>query len=528
VTVPAATGGVRVAELVATLSYAADLGLGQPMEHCMRQTVIGLRLADLVGASEPDRAATYYLGLLMNSYCHADAAEQARWFGDEIAFKADAVDILEMDTAQTIAFILRRVAGHGRGTERAVRLATFPSLARTQLATFLATHSTLGAQLAARIGLAEGVRTAIGQAYEQWDGKGHPRHLRGEQICLAARMVQLSATVEVFARRRGLQAAKEMARKNRGTQYDPAIVDAFCHNAHDLLDGLDEAATWDGVLRVEPMPRRTVDGAELDAVLEAMADAVDMKSPQFAGHSRGVANLAAEAARVSGLPGSDVTTLRRAGLVHDLGRLGVSNAIWDKPGPLTETERERVHLHPYLTDRMLARVTALAASREVAARHHERLDGSGYPRGLGAASLSTLDRVLAAADAYHSMTEPRVYRTAVAGDAAARLLQVEVAAGRLDGDAANAVLTAAGQRAPARRAFPAGLTPREVDVLRLLARGHTNKEIARLLTMTPKTASNHIEHIYTKLGVGSRAAATLFATQHGLVGSFESDGVNAS
>ena len=155
-----------------------------------------------------------------------------------------------------------------------------------------------------------------------------------------------------------------------------------------------------------------VTGAELDRVLEAMADLVDLKSPYLAGHSRGVANLAAEAARLSGCSADEVTTLRRAGLVHDLGRLGVSNAIWDKPGPLTGAEFERVRMHPYLTDRMLARVTALARPREIAARHHERLDGSGYPRGLTAASLTPSDRLLAAADVYHAMTEPRPHRAA--------------------------------------------------------------------------------------------------------------------
>ena len=141
-----------------------------------------------------------------------------------------------------------------------------------------------------------------------------------------------------------------------------------------------------------------------------MADLVDLKSPFLAGHSRGVANLVGEAARVSGRGEEDVRTLRRAALIHDLGRLGVSNAIWDKAGALTEAESERVRLHPYLTDRMLARVSALGKSREIASRHHERLDGSGYPRGLTAVSLTPSDRLLAAADVYHAMTEPRPHR----------------------------------------------------------------------------------------------------------------------
>jgi HD-GYP domain-containing protein (c-di-GMP phosphodiesterase class II) len=137
---------------------------------------------------------------------------------------------------------------------------------------------------------------------------------------------------------------------------------------------------WDAVLDAEPELSRRVGGSDLDEVLEAMADLVDLKSPFLAGHSRGVANLVCEAARVSGRGDEEVRTLRRAALIHDLGRLGVSNAIWDKAGALTEAESERVRLHPYLTDRMLARVSALAKSREIASRHHERLDGSGYPR----------------------------------------------------------------------------------------------------------------------------------------------------
>jgi DNA-binding CsgD family transcriptional regulator len=201
--------------------------------------------------------------------------------------------------------------------------------------------------------------------------------------------------------------------------------------------------------------------------------------------------------------------------------MGVSNAIWDKAGPLNEVEIERVRLHPYLTERMLARVTALDSSREIASRHHERLDGSGYPKGLTASALTPSDRLLAAADAYHAMTEPRPHRPPLDGAEASWQLQQEARAGRLDGAAVNAVLSAAGQRTPMSRAWPAGLTAREVEVLGLLARGQPNKAIAHRLGVKPKTVSNHVEHIYIKLGVQSRAAATLFATQQGLLGAFE-------
>jgi HD-GYP domain-containing protein (c-di-GMP phosphodiesterase class II) len=513
--------GVRIAELVATLSYAADLGLGQPMAHCMRQTVIALRLADLAGASAEDREATYYLGMLVNSYCHADAAEQASWFGDDIAFKGEGFEVLDMSTRQAISFLVRRVGSHGTPVERARRVATLPVAFPRRLSEFLTTHSTLGSRFAAQIGLGEPLKTAVAQAYEQWDGKGVPGHLSGEQICLPARLVQVASPVEVLSRRHGVESARRVVRKQAGSELDGRLAGLFAAHADELLAGLDEAADWDAVMDAEPRLGRRVQGAELDHVLEAMADLVDLKSPYLAGHSRGVANLAASAGRGLGLDAADVTTVRRAGLLHDLGRLGVPNTIWDRQGPLREVDVERVRLHPYLTDRMLVRVPALRASREVAARHHERLDGSGYPRGLTAVSLTMPDRLLAAADAYHALTEPRPHRPAMSTLDAARVVQADVRAGRLDGDAVNAVLAAAGQRAPARREWPAGLTAREVEVLALVARGHTNREVAQRLVMSPKTVSNHVEHIYRKIDVTSRAGATLFATQHGLLGSYE-------
>ena len=506
---------------MATLSYAADLGLGQPMAHCMRQTVIALRLGELAGASDRELEATYYLGLMMNVYCHADAAEQAQWFGDDISLKGDGFETLEMSTARTISFILRRMSSHGSGVARARRLAAFPVVGMKQVAGFMTTHSMLGSQFARQIGLDDAVSVAIQQAYEQWDGKGYPRHLRGHQICLPARLVQLASPVEIFSRRKDTAAAVRIARRHRGTQFDPAAVDLFCEHAADLLDGLDQASDWDAILDTEPPLSRRVAGADLDGVLEAMADLVDLKSPYLAGHSRGVANLGGEAARVSGQPADAVSTLRRAGLIHDLGRLGLQRDL-GQARTLTHAESERVRLHPYLTDRMLARVSVLGPSREIAARHHERLDGSGYPRGLTAASLTPSDRLLAAADAYHAMTEPRPHRAPLDPDRAFRDLRAEVIAGRLDGTAVDAVLTAAGHRAPARHLQPGGLTAREVEVLGLLARGHSTKEIGRQLVVSPKTAANHVEHIYAKLGVSSRAAATLFATQHGLMGAFES------
>jgi len=210
------TDNVRIAEVMATLSYAADLGLGQPMAHCMRQTVIALRMAELVGASDRELEATYYLGLMMNVYCHADAAEQAKWFGDDISSKADVFEALDMNTARTIAFVLRLVGSHGSGVARVKRLAAFPVMGLREVLSFTTTHSRLAAQFAERISLAEGVCVAIRQGYEQWDGKGYPQHLQGEAISLPARLVQLASPVEVFSRRRGIDSARAIVRSIAG------------------------------------------------------------------------------------------------------------------------------------------------------------------------------------------------------------------------------------------------------------------------------------------------------------------------
>jgi HD-GYP domain-containing protein (c-di-GMP phosphodiesterase class II) len=510
----------RLAELVASLSFATDLGRGLPMEHSIRRARIALRLADRVGAAEDDRIATYYTGLLDGVYCHADANEQAMWFGDDIGVKADTYEA-DTESLRGMLFLLRRLGAGESGLDRMRRIAQFPFRGWPQVNRWLDTHSALQAEFATAIGLPDSVSGALRQSYERWDGKGVPQGIKGEELPLAVRIVCLADVVEVYNDRGGVEAARKVAEARSGREFDPQLAAAFCAHAAELLGGLEEAQSWADVIEAEPGLGRVVSDEELDVALGAMGDLVDMKSPHFAGHSRGVANLAAEAARIAGMSLTEQALIRRAGFVHDLGRLGVSNAIWDKPGRLATAERERVRLHPYLTDRMLAGIPALGPVRTLAARHHERLDGSGYPGGLSSAELSRAHRILAAADAYHAMTEPRPYRPELPPKAAVKELRGEARAGRLDGDAVSAVTAAAGHRAPARRERPGGLTAREVEVLSLLARGHSNKEIAKRLFVTPKTVSSHVEHIYAKLGVSSRARATHFATQHGLVGSFE-------
>jgi HD-GYP domain-containing protein (c-di-GMP phosphodiesterase class II) len=503
---------LRLAELVATLSLGTDLGLGQPMEHIVQETIIALRMGERLGIAESDRAVLFYAGLLAWVGCHTDAYEQAKWFGDDIKMKADGVLIDEPSPGWLIGHL-----GAGRPALERLRLAAaLPMAARRKSVVDLEAHWLAADGLAARLGLGDEVRQSLKETYERWDGKG-AFGAKGEEIRLASRLIILADVVAVFHRAGGLEAAVAVARERSGASLDPALADLFCENAPAFLDGLDDGSSWSAVLDMEPSLAREVPDAMVDEALEAVADFTDLKSPFTIGHSRAVADLAAEAARAYGLDEGNVGLVRRAGLVHDIGRLGVTNGVWDKRGPLSGAQQERVRLHPYLTERMLAFAPALAPLGAIAVEHHERLDGSGYPRGLSGPAISPAGRVLGAADVYHAMLELRPHRPARTAEFAAGELRREVGAGRLDGDAVDAVLRAAGHRVARRRTWPAELTSREVDVLRLIARGFSNKEIADRLIISPKTAGNHVEHIYTKIGASNRARAALFAMRHGLM-----------
>jgi HD-GYP domain-containing protein (c-di-GMP phosphodiesterase class II) len=522
---PSEPQAVRLSEPVALMSLGADLGLGQPMEHALRQCLIALRLADRLGLDEEARGTLYYVSLLAWVGCHIDAYEQAKWFGDDIRMKSD-VRHTDFGGTKVLRFMASHVGAERSGLDRARVTIAFAAGGRRDADGMIANHWYAANDLATRLGLSEKVRRPLFQTFERWDGKGLPSGTKAADNVLAARIVNLADVLEVYHRADGAQAALRVARERRGTQFDPELVDLACARGPALFEGLDAATTWDTVIGAEPALARTVQGPALDAAFEALADFADTKSPYTLGHSRGVAALAAGAAGLLGLAAAEVTHIRRAALVHDLGRLGVSNAVWDKPAGLTAAEHERVRLHPYLSERMLASAAALRPYGRTAVQHHERLDGSGYPRGVQGDALSVPGRVLAAADAYHAKLEPRPHRPALSRDDAEAWARAEVRAGRLDAPAVAAVLEAAGHAVRRRKEWPAGLTTREVEVLRLLARGVPNQQIAEQLVISRKTAGNHIEHIYTKIGVANRARASLFAVKHGLMSDGE-DGVFA-
>jgi HD-GYP domain-containing protein (c-di-GMP phosphodiesterase class II) len=507
---------VRLAELVAALSLGIDLGFGQPMEHVLRQCLIALRLAERIGLDEPARAAVYYTALLVNVGCHSDAHEQAKWFGDDITSKAGKYeqDLKSLRGALTGL----RLIGSGNPPLHRFRVGLeFALSGHREVEGMIEHHATRARILGEQLGLPDDALAALSASYERWDGRGWPGKLRGRQIPIASRLAQLAEYIEVAHRVGGVGAAKTLAAKRSGKQFDPKLAQIICSDGDTVLAELDAVSTWDAVIDAEPSLAVVLCSDELDAALMAVANFVDLKSPYTLGHSHAVADLAAQAGTQIGLPPAEVSELRRAGLVHDFGRLGVSNAIWDKRGPLGAGEWERVRMHPYLSERMLHQSETLAPLGAIAVQHRERLDGSGYPRGLFGAAISRSARILGAADVYQAMREPRPHRAARSADDSAAGLRAEVRAGRLDAEAVEAVLGAAGHRVLRRREGPAGLTVREVEVLRLLARGLSNKEIAKRLFISPKTAGNHIEHIYVKIDASTRATASLFAMQWGLL-----------
>ena len=515
-----ADSGVRLADLVSAFSLATDLGLGQPMDHVLRSWRIAAALGEHVGVEADGRGALYYVVTLAWVGCVADTPEVAALFGDDIAFRADsyAVDFAGLPM---LGFMLRHV-GAGSPALRRIRLgANLMVTGGKAVQRGLMSHCLTTSRMAERFDLGEDVCVSLHQVFTRWDGKGVPGDVGGEAITLPMRLFHLADTVEVHHRASGVDAAVEVARAKRGKHFDPAVVDAFCALAGDVLGEPDAEHDWAALIDAEPALQQRLTDDQLDGALEAIADFTDLRSAHRAGHSRAVAELAALAAAERGLPDTEISTVRRAALVHDLGLHGIPATILDKPGPLTAAERERMRMHPYYTDRMLARPAALARIGSIASLTHERGDGSGYHRGLTAAAIPTTARLLAAACAFQAMTEPRAHRPALTAKQAASELRADVRAGRLDAAAVDAVLAAAGQPRGKRRSGPAGLTPREIEVLILIARGGSTRQVARELTITPKTAETHIERIYAKTGATTRSTATLFALQHGLLGTLE-------
>ena len=489
--------------LLAVLSLTSDHLMGQHSEWGLRSALLAQAVAERAGIPDDVRTAT----LLRFVGCTSDAPALADLFTDDIAFRQVAAT-MDFGRPQDAMPFLLRSAGQGEGfAGRAAAILKLLAGGKAFTEANFRMSCEVTDQLTGRLGLPDATRTALAHSFERWDGKGFPHGTKGDQLALAARVALLATDTTGLVHDLGREAAREVLVRRAGTAHDPELSKVLLADLDGLLDEAEAGSAWD---RVTADKGFTYRGAELDEALVVIADFTDLKSPHLTGHSRGVAELASAAGEKLGL---EATLLRHAGLLHDLGRSTVSSATWDCPGPLSEVQWEEVRLHAYRTERLLSRSEHLADLGRIGGCHHERTDGSGYH--VGSSDQAPEAKVLAVADVYQALTSDRPHRKALPADEAAAELRRTRG---LDLDAVDAVLTAAGHLvAKQKRELPGGLSAREVEVLQLLARGLTNKQIAAELVISPKTAGHHVQHVYDKIGLSTRGAATLWAVQHGVV-----------
>lgn len=507
---------IRLAEVVASLSLATGLCTGQPIEHGLRRGLLAVWLGDALGLGAAELSDAYYVALLGSVGCTVEQTLFAKYAKDDIALNAKTLSIDPTNTLQAYAFGLRNFGTGERPLRRAGRVLS--AIRSGGPAEFQAVCRDVAQRIGEMLDIGPTIQQALTQCHETWNGRGGPRGLKAEEIALEARIFHVAADAEISHRMGGVEAAVARARRQAGSFFDPDVVERFCMVAQDLFGRLETQEPWDAVLTAEPAPQRWLSDDETDAYARTIANFVDLRSPYTLGHSLGVGSLAEGTARRLGLSEGEAVALRRAGYLHDIGRIGVPAGSWNTPTPWTTAEWDRAKQHPALTELVLARSTALGHLGTLAGLHHERLDGSGY-RGVRASFLPVAARILSAADTYHAKTEPRPHRERLTPDAAGEEIQTQVRRGGLDGDVAEALLAAAGhaERPEPHPELPAGLSDREVEVLRLMVRGLSNRRMAEILFISPKTVGHHVEHIYDKLGVSTRVGATLFAIQHGLV-----------
>jgi HD-GYP domain-containing protein (c-di-GMP phosphodiesterase class II) len=504
---------VRRSELIAAISLASDLGMGHPLETGLGTAVVAVGLAHRLGLEGADVDRVRDLALLQHVGCTSTSTQAAEILGDDLLMRSHAAMLDFADKKAMAAFMVQHVNRAYSPLKRPGGLLKAMTGGR-RLMDSSADVCESARMLAERFGYDEDHLRDLECVYENWDGTGFPGGVAGEDITLAARIASVALMAVLAHREGGQQAAVSLLQSRSGHTFDPSVVAAFAADADALLAPLARGESlWDLVIGDSGSQ---ADAREVDEVLRAVADFVDLKSPYLHGHSSAVAELAAAAGRELGFAEGEVADLRRAGWVHDLGRVGVSAGIWGKPGHLTPDEWEQVRLHPYLTDRVLQHSTYLQRLARLASAHHERLDGSGYHRGLTGEAMSLGACVLAAADAFRNWTEERPHRMALTPAVAAKQLRNGVGERKYDGRAVEAVLVAAGERT-GRPAKVAGLTPRELETLRHAAAGLSMRQIARAMTISPKTVDGNLQRIYTKIGVSTRAGATLFALQHDLL-----------
>jgi putative nucleotidyltransferase with HDIG domain len=433
-------GGVelRLSELLSGLSYALDMTEGQTRGHSERSCLIGMRLAAALELDDDTRSSLFYALLLKDAGCSSNAARVAALFGADDALVKSTRRLTDTSSSAQAVLHVLRTAGAGESLPaRGRHIAAVLRSGRAGARSLVELRCERGATVVRAIGLDEVAARAIMDLDEHWDGGGYPAGIRGEDISLAGRVLCLAQTAEVYWQRGGAHQACRIARERRGTWFDPALVDALVKTERD--EKFWHSLGTPDVTPLEPPDHvLAADDARLDLVAHAFASIVDAKSPYTAHHSEGVAEIAMALASSLDFEAGTRATLHRAALLHDIGKLGVSSRILDKPGPLTAREWQTVRRHPQWSMEILARVSAFRDVARIAAAHHERLDGTGYWRGLTAGQLDRPSRILAVADVAEALSADRPYRRALGPAEVITVMRLD-AGGRLDGDVLEAL-----------------------------------------------------------------------------------------
>jgi HD-GYP domain-containing protein (c-di-GMP phosphodiesterase class II) len=504
---------LRLAEPLAALSLASDLARGHSQDEALRATTVAVTVARAMQLTAAQLDTVYYGTLLRDVGCTATSQQYVDTYNASDITVRQRGDYIDVASTREAMRFLMSLGDEVSGPQRVTHFLGVLRRARTAYPEAARADCEVGAALVRQFGLSVAVADAVMHAFERWDGKGAPNGIRGDAIPIAARIASAAYTAVMVAEL-DLTLARETLATRSGTSLDPEVV-ACLLGEFDVVGSVLGGDAWVEALAVEPEPVRRVHDDELTPIARGYGHVADLKSPFLQGHSDGVAQVVGAAAALAGFSAPDALTLTRAGYLHDIGRVGIDTRIWSKPAALTLTEWEQVRLHTSHTERILRRAPCLQPLAVIAAAHHERPDGSGYHRAIKAPELSRGAQLLIAADVFHASMEDRPHRpqrTIAEAASTVRGLGIDAAAVRV-------VLEVHGKTPPRREEHAAGLSDREVEVLRLLARGLTKREVGSSLHVSPATVHTHTMHIYDKIGARSRAALALFGMEHGLLSS---------
>ncbi|MBN1450363.1 MAG: HD domain-containing protein, partial [Anaerolineales bacterium] len=498
---------MRMAEVLAAFSFATDLGTGKSMGHALRACYLGMAMARELRLSDSEQVELYYSFLLMHSGCAALSLAMAPIIqGDELAAIGDITLRDDSSLREMLGWMRANVSPDAPLPTRILNLVR--ALLHNPDEGDVRGVCEVAVRVAQRLDMPPGVQNAVRYYLERWDGKG-PFGLRGDEIPLSARLLHMALKADACNTVHGRDAAETIALERKGKLFDPHVVDVFLSVAREsnLWEILAKQDLWEVVLELEPdSPYRTIEETRLDDVALAAADFVDLKSPATVTHSRETAYFAECIARRLGLPESEITTIHRAALVHDLGHLALPSHILLNQDQLSEVDKEKLRLHPYYTERVLSRMPVLASIAAIAGMHHERLNGTGYYRGLSGDELPVSACILALADDFQERLQASRHHTTPDPQDVLKSMQPDIGP-LFSPDCYAALAEELGGTAPQprpRRDRPAGLTNREVEVLQHVAKGDTNRQIAQALVISERTVAHHLEHIYDKIGISSR------------------------